>query len=202
MSILIEKIIEDLWLNEKSIAYFICNNTSYWVLDYKYHYQLDEEIEAKALLDTGHITLDVFNNGLKNSRGGISKLNKDNFDQYLSLEETIILKQSDLNEIIRHNFSSKNLSYIYSNIERHLSFDNAIEDNIFYEINKIKSRLPKYYINFDRQIYLHTDYDFSPESSVSYDNWLATDGDFSYYILDKDVYWILEDQNFWKAIYL
>lgn len=202
MSILTEKVIEDLWLNEKSIAYFVCNGISYWILDCKYHYQLDEEIEAKALLDKGYITLELFNNGLKNSRGGISKLNKKNFNQYLALEETIILEKSDLNEIIRHDFSSKNLNYIYSKLEYGLSYNNVIEDDLFHDINKIKSRLPRYYINFDRQIYLHTDYDSSPESSVSYDNWLATNGDFSYYISDRDVYWILDKQNFWKAMYL
>lgn len=202
MFILSEEIIEDLWLNERAIAYFVCNNKSYWVLDYKYNYQLNQEIEAKALLDKGFITLEVFKNGLKTSRGGISKLNRDNFYQYLALKDTISLERSDLNEIMHHSFSSKHLNYIYSNLEYNLSQNNEIEDNIFYEINKIKSRLPRYYINFDRRIYLHTDYDLSPESSVSQDSWIAKDGDFSYYISDKDVYWILENQNFWKAMYL
>ena len=91
-----EQVLEDLWLNEKSVAYFVCNNMSYWVLDYKYHYQLDEEIEAKALLDKGYITLETFYSGLKNSRGGISKLTKENFAKYSELDETIVLSTSNL----------------------------------------------------------------------------------------------------------
>ena len=202
MFIINDKVIEDLWLNEKSIAYFVCNNKSYWVLDYKYHYQLNQEIEAQALLDKGQITLELFNNGLKQSRGGISKLNKSNFSQYLALEETVVLEKSDLKDMIIYDFSSEVLKSIYLNIECYLSFGGKITDDFFYKVNKIKSRLPRYYINFDRKLYLHTDYDLSPESSVSYDKWVATDSDFGYYIPDNDTFWILENKNFWKAMYV
>ncbi len=197
-----EQVLEDLWLNEKSVAYFVCNNTSYWVLDYKYHYQLDEEVEAKALLDKGHITLETFYSGLKNSRGGISKLNKENFAKYLELDETIVLITSNLEQIIFHGLSQESLDKLYSSIEYHLSNGHEPEDNFLDAINQIKSRLPRYYINFDRQIYLHTDHDYSPESSVSYKGWVASVGDFSYYIPDSKNYWISNEKNFWKTMYL
>ena len=202
MFIVNDTVIEDLWLNDKSIAYFICNNRRYWVLDYKYQYQLDQEIEAKSLLDKGQITLDIFNSGLENSRGGISRLKKYNFNKYLELQETIVLEETDLKKIITYDLSPINLNEIYLKIENYLSFGEEISDNNLIKINEIKSRLPRYYINFDRQIYLHTDYDLSPETSVSYSNWIATDSDFSYYIPSSDTYWIIENKNFWKTMYL
>lgn len=197
-----EQVLEDLWLNEKSVAYFVCNNMSYWVLDYKYHYQLDEEVEAKALLDKGYITLETFYSGLKNSRGGISKLKKENFAKYLELGETIVLSTANLKQIIFNGFSQERLDELYSSIEYYLSSGYEIEVDLLDAINQIKSRLPRYYINFDRQIYLHTDYDYSPESSVSYEEWIASVGDFSYYIPDSKNYWILNEKNFWKAMHL
>lgn len=197
-----EQVLEDLWLNEKSVAYFVCNNMSYWVLDYKYHYQLDEEVEAKALLDKGHITLETFYNGLKNSRGSISKLKKENFAKYLELDETIVLSTSNLEHIIFYGFSQESLNKLYSSIEYNLSSGHELEGSFLDAINQIKSRLPRYYINFDRQIYLHTDYDYSPESSVSYKGWVASVGDFSYYIPDYKNYWISNEKNFWKTMYL
>jgi|26BtaG_2_1085354.scaffolds.fasta_scaffold14535_2 hypothetical protein len=197
-----EKLLEELWLNEKSIAYFVCDSVSYWVIDYKYHYQLDEEVEAKALLDKGYITLETFYSGLKNSRGGISKLKKENFAKYLELGETIVLSTANLKQIIFHGFSQERLGELYSSIEYYLSSGYELEGDLLDAINQIKSRLPRYYINFDRQIYLHTDYDYSPESSVSYEEWVASVGDFSYYIPDSKNYWILNEKNFWKAMHL
>lgn len=197
-----KQVLEDLWLNEKSVAYFVCDNVSYWVLDYKYHYQLDEEVEAKALLDKGYITLETFYSGLKNSRGGISKLKKENFAKYLELGETIVLSTANLKQIIFHGFSKERLNELYSSIEYYLSSGYELEGDLLDAINQIKSRLPRYYINFDRQIYLHTDYDYSPESSVSYKEWVASVSDFSYYIPDSKNYWILNEKNFWKAMHI
>ena len=195
------KLIEELWDNKRSIAYFINKSSSYWVLDFTSHYRLDIEYEAKALLKKGHITSEIFNRGLKTARGGIPQLNGDTFEDYLALEETIILKTTDLNEILCYGFSKQKLESIYTCLERYLSQDGDIDDEFFYEVNRIRSRLPRYYINFDRKFYLHTDYDLCPEGAVTYDNWVATEGDFSYRIPDKDTYWILENKNFWKTMY-
>lgn len=40
------KLIEELWDNKRSIAYFINKSSSYWVLDFTSHYRLDIEYEA------------------------------------------------------------------------------------------------------------------------------------------------------------
>lgn len=193
---------QELWLHNLAIAYFVCDEKSYWVLDHSYNYRLDIESEARASLEKGRITLEIFNRGMKNARGGIPQLKKENFRDYLDLETTTTLLKSELKEIMFHGYCTKEIDNIYTSIQNYLFYGDKISDQLLYDINQIRSRLPRYYINFDRKIFLHTDYDLSPEGTVTYDNWLATDGDFSYYIPDNDIYWILENKNFWKTMFI
>ena len=145
---------------------------------------------------------EIVNSNLVTKLLSKTKLKKENFAKYLELDETIDLSTSNLEQIIFYGFSQESLDELYSSIEYHLSSGHEPEGNFLDAINQIKSRLPRYYINFDRQIYLHTDHDYSPESSVSYKGWVASVGDFSYYIPDSKNYWISNEKNFWKTMYL
>ena len=46
-----DNLLEDLWLNEKSFAYFFVNGKGHWVIDHKYNYHLDLE-ETFARINT------------------------------------------------------------------------------------------------------------------------------------------------------
>ena len=197
-----DNLLEDLWLNEKSFAYFFVNGKGHWVIDHKYNYHLDLEIQARQLLDFNRIDLATFERGMRESRGGLSKLTKDNVNQYLSQKETKIFTLEQSKEILFTAVDNKELNNIYDLMERSIESGSKVGQDSFNWIELIKSRLPKYYINFDRNIFYHVDWDYNPEKFVGNDNWISKPFDFSLYIRTSDNYWIHHNNNFWKANYL
>ena len=57
------------------------------------------------------------------------------------------------------------------------------------------------YINFDREIYMHMDFGRLHEE-LSYPDWISQCADFSFLIPDKERYWSVGGNDFWKLKYI
>lgn len=87
------------------------------------------------------------------------------------------------------------LVIFYDYVERFLS---TLTDPVSVEWDSWRMRLPKFYINFDKKIYRHTDWYRSHEASVP-SNWNAqANSDFGLLVPDKEQYWLINGMNFWK----
>jgi len=187
----------DLWNGERSIGMFVHRTKTYWVIDYKYNFTLDAEADYKAYLAKGHITEEQFLTACKTFRGGVLKLSSDNFLQYLRLDSVIQASPNELKNYFLLGFSAGERGVLYRKVENCLIYGTELDSDDFKRANEIVSKLPLFYINFDRKIYMHMDWDRCHESLVPKD-WSAKVRDFSFFILDDDVYWEIDNLNFWR----
>ncbi|OOS01768.1 hypothetical protein SAMN02745664_12610 [Moraxella cuniculi DSM 21768] len=190
-----KKIVQDLWDGELSIAYFLVKEVGYWVLDYRYNYYLDHEIDAKLLLDMGKIDIVNYNKAMKESRGGVIKLTKETVCQYLQSEECLILPTKTMAEIFLYDINNKSIVDLYK------SFNKELNNELYSLVQILNSRLPRYYIDFDKKLYRHLDFNYSPESYTGSD-WDSKQGDFGDKIPDKDAFWFYKNINLWKILNL
>lgn len=170
--------------NMIAIAVFVCNEEYYFVIDDKEYFHLDMSHYEEPDL-----------------RGGILQLSKDNFENYLQLNEVIQLSQKEMSELFFHGFDKQETEYLYTVVENRLAHNIKISqqghNNDFLKINQISSRLPLFYINFDTKEFFHMDWNRLHEESA-YDDWDSKDCDFGYYIPDEFCYWKKEGKDFWK----
>lgn len=194
-----QSLFDELWGGEKCICLFIRLGQCFWVVDYKYNFCLDAEKDYRAYLDKGHITKNQYLLACKEFRGGVLKLTSGNFMQYISCEEVQVLSGKEIRNIFVMGLGTGGL--LYERIERHYLSGTELSVDDFKMANTFVSRLPMFYVNFDREIYMHMDGGRSHED-LAYPGWLATCGDFGYLIPDKEKYWVLDSKDYWKFRFL
>lgn len=190
----------DLWIREKSICFCVHNEKYYWILDYRYNLTLNVEKEYRALLNMGDITEEQFFSACQIFRGGVLNLDETNFLKYLETETVQQCTMQELRDLLQHNNYPSNISLL-DRMEKFYLDGNDLTTEDFKASNELASRLPLFYINFDRKIYLHMDWQRRHED-LAYSDWLAQAGDFNYLVPDKEKYWVQDNRDFWKLRYL
>lgn len=186
-----EELKEDLWSGESAICFVVHGRACYWLIDKKYNICLDGEKEYRAYLDKGHITEEQFSNACNDFRNGILKLTFDNFGDYLSLDTVKKFTPRDFyTEVILDD-------ELYIKVENRLVFGDHLSDKDCKLCNEFSVLLPLFYINFDRRIFMHMDWERNHESSV-YDDWIGRSSDFSTLIPEKQKYWFYQGNDYWK----
>ncbi|QWA30095.1 hypothetical protein [Pseudomonas sp. RC3H12] len=189
----------ELWDGEKSICIFVHLGRCFWVVDYKYNFCLDAEKDYRAYLDKGYITKEQYFLACNEFRGGLLKLTSDNFLQYIGGDGREILSQENLKSILMMGLDLE--GDLYEKIEQYYLSGAELNVNYFKAANAVASRLPMFYVNFDREIYLHMDNGRAHEDSA-YPGWFAKCADFGYLIPDREKYWVLEFKDYWKFRFL
>lgn len=180
----ISKIIEELWSGDKAIGCFIYEGKHYWIIDYKYNFCLDGEVEFNAYWKKGRISLEQYNTACTSFRGGFLKLKKDNFLDYIGSGVAKLASFEELSVIFRSGVSEDFFEVVSSN----LSIDNLCKQQLRSTYESLLPRLPIFYINFDMKQYFHSEFDRSHEDSC-YMDW---DGRFNHFldlIPDQEAYW-------------
>lgn len=187
--------VDDLWCGEKSIGFFVHSERFFWVIDYKYNFTLDAGQDFRGYLNKGYITQEQYISACEAFRGGVLKLTADNFLKYLKAEETQVLSRKNINDLFmyRHAFDG----VLHKKIEKYFLSGSELDANAFRQANVVASRLPMFYVNFDRKIYMHMDRSRMHEELV-YPDWFSGFADFYYLIPDEEKYWILGGVDFWK----
>ena len=188
---------EELWNGERSICMSIHRNKTYWLIDYKYNFTIDAEADYKAYLDKGHITKEQYLEACKNFRNGILKLSDENFLQYLKLDSVILTNSEELKDYLLLGFSSDEIDMLCSKVESFLVEGSKLCPEDFKRANQLVSKLPLFYINFDKKSYIHMDWDRCHET-LAPNGWHAEASDFGDSILESDAYWQSNSYNFWR----
>ncbi|ASK92543.1 hypothetical protein KWH04_19100 [Xanthomonas campestris pv. trichodesmae] len=192
-------VFDDLYSGEKSICFFVHHGKCYWVLDHKYNFSLDAERDFKAHLDKGNISKEQYALACENFRGGVLRLNSESFLKYLELNSDVIVSRVDLEAVLNFDGIGNVLSLLNAAEKYFLSgVDLSAYD--FQAAGIFSSRLPMFYVNFDREIYMHLDHGRFHEDLV-YPGWVAKVFDFNFLIPEKEKYWI-NGGDCWKIRFI
>lgn len=190
-----QAIFDELWSGDKNICFFVCEGKSFWIVDEKYNFTLDAEKDYRAYLNAGSITLEQYELACKEFRGGILKMTADNFPQYLHDSNGRILSSHDLRDFIGADAD------FFESVERYYLTGEGLTPDMYKRANVIGSRLPSFYINFDRKIFMHMDDVRVHEDQVE-PGWTAANADFSFLIPTSERYWVVAGYDYWKLRFL
>lgn len=190
-----QDLLRELFDGEKAIAVFVVKGIHYYVIDNKENYCIDVRPEYKAYIDNGFMNKSLYDEAIRLFRNGFPVLTEDNFHEYIIENNVEIYSVEDMKRFFTLERSVSCLYDFYDYVERFLS---VLTDPVSDEWDQWKMRLPKFYINFDKKIYRHTDWDRSHETSVPPDWNTQANSDFGLFIPDKEQYWLINGMNFWK----
>ena len=181
---------------ELDIAIFVVNSKHYFIFDDKENYVIDIRTIYKDYLEKEMISYNQYIQALKLYRGGASLLTQNNvFDYFDSLDISPRDKKWMVNYFIE-GYDLNKLKNIYYFIERSLMSSNEIIT--LEDWNKLEGRLPRFYINLDRNIFMHTNWDREFENNLP-QGWRGeASSRFWSLVPDEQSYWHIENMNFWK----
>jgi len=196
-----------LTLREQCIGFVIFHGSVFWIIDGADHFTLDQQKNIDALcteeryrrfLPVG-LTVQQWNQKLRNEfRGGIPTLTADLFPQYRDGKIAKVVTT----DLLREEFFSEDsgqYSELSKGMEAELSFNTPIREDLVQLRVKLSSKLPKFYINYDRKIFMHMVRGRSYET-VILDGWWGTEGDFEHMIPTSDRYWVRNTkEDFWAV---
>ncbi len=192
---------------EKGIAFFVFEGAYYWLIDWRENFNLNQMKNIDARCANSHI-MSYLSKGttpdqyrlqlLENYRGGISTLTAELFPKYRDGESAKVVTT----EILKDEFFKeekgqyKKLSEL---MEASLSFDSKMPEDMIALRARLSYLLPKFYINFDRKIFMHMVRGRTYEAVVL-DGWWGAEGDFEHMIPVAYRYWVRDKmEDFWAV---
>lgn len=194
----VEVTLEELWEGEKGICFFVHKECCYWVLDYKYNFSLDAEPDYRGYLEKGRITREQYDASCKSFRGGVLKLTAENFLKYIEYVGEGALDFKGIERIF--TYGEGDFKGLLARAEKYYLSGEGLSEQDILLVGNLASRLPMFYVNFDRKIYMHMDFGRSHEDLV-YSDWYSSRSDFSFLIPDAQRYWI-QGGDHWKIRFL
>lgn len=187
----------DLFNGYKSVALFVVGNEHYYVVDDKCNFCIDVRPDYLTYVESGRLNVADYEASLRLFRAGVSVLNAVNFREYINGTEAKIKTVAWMRKFFLNGYSSERISGFYSDIEDFLAFGKSLD---WQKWDFLRMKLPSFYINFDRGIYRHTDWDrLHEELALPKESWDARAGsDFVLLVPDKQQYWLTTQMNFWK----
>lgn len=190
-----QNLLNDIFNGDKDIAIFVVNDIHYYVVDNKDNYCIDVRPEYKAYIAKGWMKASLYDEAVSSFRNGVPVLSKDNFNDYITKNDVAIYTVDWMRTFFTLDRDDGLLVSFYDYVERYLS---TSTEPVSAEWDGWRMRLPKFYINFDKKIYRHTDWDRSHETSVPSGWSVQANSDFGLLVPDKEQYWIINGMNFWK----
>ncbi|MFP1814077.1 hypothetical protein [Lonsdalea quercina] len=180
---------------DKDIAIFVVDGVHYYTFDNKDNYCIDVRSEYKEYITKGWMKESLYDEAVSSFRNGVPVLSKDTFKDYITRNDVAFYTVDWMRSFFKLGKDDEHLVSFYDYIERFLS---TLTGPVSVEWDGWRMRLPKFYINFDKKIYRHTDWDRSHEASVPSDWSAQANSDFGLLVPDKEQYWLINGMNFWK----
>ncbi|PAW36136.1 hypothetical protein CIL06_10660 [Pantoea vagans] len=190
-----QNLLKEIFNGNKDIAIFVVDGVHYYIIDNKENFCIDVKPEYKAYIAKGWMKESLYDEAVSSFRNGVSVLSKDSFKDYITRNDVAIYTVDWMKSFFISGRNNGQLVSFYDYVERFLS---TSTDPVSVEWDSWRMRLPKFYINFDKKIYRHTDWDRSHEASVPSDWNAQANSDFGLLVPDKEQYWLINGMNFWK----
>ncbi|AVR02627.1 hypothetical protein RJ492_004570 [Pluralibacter gergoviae] len=190
-----QNLLDAIFNGDKDIAIFVMDGVHYYVIDNKCNYCIDVRPEYKAYIAKGWMKESLYDEAVSSFRNGFPILSKDNFKDYITKNDITIYTVDWMRFFFTFGRDDEKLVIFYDYVERFLS---TLTDPVSIEWDSWRMRLPKFYINFDKKIYRHTDWDRSHDATVPSDWSIQANSNFGLLVPDKEQYWLINGMNFWK----
>ncbi|ELY4855767.1 hypothetical protein QLY67_000635 (plasmid) [Cronobacter turicensis] len=189
------EIIDAIFNGEKEIAIFVIDGKHHYVIDTKDNYCIDVRMEYKSYITKGWLNEALYDDAVNSFRNGIPLLTKESFSDFINKNNVIIRSVDWMKSFFLFNRRNDELAGFYDYIERFLS---NLNEPVSEKWDSWRMRLPKFYINFDKKIFRHTDWDRNHESYVPSEWEGQANNNFGLLVPDKEQYWLIDGMNFWK----
>ncbi len=183
---------------EDCIGFFVFQGKYHWVVAWEAFFNLDQKKNFDAARNAKFkpMSKEEHSDAMRDFRGGIPTLTEDLFPNYRDSE----LAKVVTTEMLREEFFIEDkgqYSQLSTSIEQSLSFDAAANEDLIQLRMRLSSKLPKFYINYDRKIFMHMVrgrfYD-----KVVLDGWWGAECDFEHMIPTSYRYWMRDPhEDFW-----
>lgn len=190
-----QNLLEAIFNGEKDIAILVADGCHYYLVDSKDNYCIDVRPDYKSYIAKGWLKESLYEDAVQSFRNGFPELNKENFKDYINKNDISVYSSDWMRRFFISGRNKKDVVDFYNYIERFLS---TLTEPVANEWDGWRMRLPKFYINFDKKIYRHTDWDRNHEASAPSDWNAQASSDFGLLIPDKEQYWLIDGMNFWK----
>lgn len=189
----------------QTVGFIVYHGELLWLIDWADYFTLDQQKEIDALctedrylnlLPSG-LTPSQWNKKLQSEfRNGIPTLTDQLFPKYRNGKSAKVVTT----DLLREEFFAEDTGQ-YQNlskqIETEISFNTPMQETLVQLRMHLFSLLPKFYINYDRKIFMHMVRGRSYESVVL-DGWWGAEGDFEHMIPTSHRYWVRDkDEDFW-----
>jgi hypothetical protein len=192
-----EFLLNSIFEDSCEVAIIVSKGKHYFIVDDKENFVIDIKPFYDSYLEKGILDENSYTFALKEFRGGASILNNETLPLYLSsLPERHIKTLDWMKNFFKYKTNMDDLEKLYIYIEDYLMSGKGDIQNELWAI--LESRLPKFYLNLDRNLFFHTDWQREFENQLP-DNWKGkASSQFWSLIPDRYQYWIVNGMNFWK----
>ncbi|QIZ49466.1 hypothetical protein DWG24_01010 [Dickeya zeae] len=190
-----QNLLDAIFNGDKDIAIFVLDGVHYYIFDIKDNYFIDVRYEYKEYVAKGWMNESLYDEAVSLFRNGVPVLSKDTFKDYITRNDVTVYTVDCMRAFFTLGRDNERLVSFYDYIERFLS---TLTEPVSVEWDSWRMRLPKFYINFDKKIYRHTDWDRNHEASVPSDWSAQANSDFGLLVPDREQYWLINGMNFWK----
>lgn len=192
---------EGLLKREECIGFFVFQGRYHWIVAWEAFFNLDQKKNFDAAIEKykdNPRLLAEYQKAQKEFRSGIATLTEDSFPAFRDGDLAKIVTT----EMLRGEFFLEDhgdYSRLSASIEQSLSFDTAASEDLIQLRMRLFSKLPKFYINYDRKIFMHMVrgrfYD-----KVVLDGWWGAECDFEHMIPTSHRYWVRNiGEDFWAV---
>lgn len=200
-------LLDKLYENKEYIAFFVYKGHYSWVIDWDENFNLNHQRNIDALCKDNNLmkylpagqTISSYKKQItERYREGIPILTQELFPKYRDGNSAKVVTTAQLRELF---FDEDNGQYLtLSNmIEQTLSFDTSMTEDMISLRSRLFSKLPKFYINYDRKIFMHMVRERFYEKVVL-DGWWGAQGDFEHMIPISHRYWTRNlNEDYWAV---
>jgi len=179
----------------KDLAVFVVGGRYYYLADDKENFCIDVRPEYRAYVERGVMDAALYESAVSAFRGGVPVLDVSTFQCYLDNNKVEVYSLAWMGDFFKYGHSVVYLAELYRHIEDVLS---GRAEARFEDWDKLRMRLPRFYINLDSKILRHIDWDRFHESNVPSDWDAQASSEFGQWIPDEKKYWVVDGMDFWK----
>lgn len=189
------------------VGFFVYSGQYLWILDWDEHFNLDymknidavcRDKELLKYLPKNKTIIEYKDDVVRRYRDGITSLTVDLFPRYRDGNSAKVVTTELLNQEF---FSEDHGQYAELSVtmEKELSFNTPMPEELVQLRSRLFSKLPKFYVNYDRKIFMHMVRGRSYEAVVL-DGWWGAQGDFEHMIPTSHRYWARnQNEDFWAV---
>lgn len=190
-----DSLLESVFEGRKDLALFVVGGKFHYLADDKENFCIDVRPEYKDYVERGVMGSELYEAAVSAFRGGVPVLDVNTFKSYLDNNEVEVYSVSWMSDFFTYGYSRVYLAEFYRHVEDVLS---GRAEARLGEWDRLRMRLPRFYINLDDKLFQHVDWDRSHESYVPSDWSAQASSEFGTLIPGRERYWLVDGMDFWK----